>query len=147
MQYLALRLSSDPCNLIRFSQTANPLNTVGFSKNVTKLTTSFPNNTADGCSSGGTYIGGSAAGRIALVRRGTCFFYNKTKNAENAGAIAVVIYNNVAGNFSALFNSTPPVLIPVVTIDASDGVRISNAIDASPTSLPTLTLVNVTFNC
>ena len=147
MQYLAFRLSTDPCNLIIFTQTSNPLDAVGFSTSVTKLTTSFPNTTNDGCSAGGSYVGGNPTGKIALVRRGTCLFYTKGRNAQNAGAHIVVIYNNVAGNLTASINGTPPITVPVVSISASDGVRISNAVDASPTSLPTLTVLNVTYNC
>src|SRR5207247_4104457 len=46
---------------------------------------------------------GSLTGKIAFIRRGsppggpTCGFYNKALNAQHAGAIAVVLYNNVAG--------------------------------------------------
>ena len=36
-------------------------------------------------------------GKIALVSRGTCEFGLKSLNAQNAGAIAVIIYNNVNG--------------------------------------------------
>jgi hypothetical protein len=37
------------------------------------------------------------AGRIALIDRGTCGFPVKAKNAQNAGAAAVLIANNAAG--------------------------------------------------
>ena len=37
---------------------------------------------------------GSLAGAIALIQRGTCFFSDKINNAQNAGAIAVVIYQS-----------------------------------------------------
>jgi Zn-dependent M28 family amino/carboxypeptidase len=36
---------------------------------------------------------GFTAGRIALVQRGTCDFVVKAENAENAGAVGVIIYN------------------------------------------------------
>ena len=147
MYYLALRLSTDPCNVISFIQTTNPLNTVGFSATVTRLTTSSPTSTSDGCSSGGSYVGGSPTGKIALVRRGTCFFNTKCYNAATAGASVVVIYNSVAGNVTASINGTYPLTIPVVTISATDGVLISTAINASSPSLPTLTVVNATYNC
>jgi hypothetical protein len=38
------------------------------------------------------------AGKIALVDRGTCTFNIKEKNAQNAGAIAVLVADNVADN-------------------------------------------------
>ena len=145
--YLALKLSTDPCNTIPFTQTVNPLTSVGLSAEVTKLVGSTTSTSNDGCSSGGSYVFGSAIGKIALIRRGTCLFYTKALNAENAGAQIVVIYNNVAGNLSATITGTPSVTIPVVTISSSDGVQISNAIDAATTALPTLTVINATFNC
>jgi len=36
-------------------------------------------------------------GKIALVSRGTCEFGLKSLNAQNAGAVAIIIYNNVGG--------------------------------------------------
>ena len=36
-------------------------------------------------------------GKAVLIRRGTCGFFVKATNAQNAGAAAVVLYNNVAG--------------------------------------------------
>src|SRR5690606_29551452 len=38
---------------------------------------------------------GAYAGKVALVDRGTCAFEIKAKNAEDAGAIAVIVANNV----------------------------------------------------
>ena len=54
--------------------------------------------TTDGC----TAITNAAAlaGKIALIDRGTCTFAVKAKNAQVAGAAAVVIANNVAGSLS-----------------------------------------------
>ncbi|MBC7290389.1 MAG: S8 family serine peptidase [Actinotalea sp.] len=63
-------------------------------------------------------------GTAALVRRGTCSFYEKARNAQNAGASAVVIYNNVAGSFAATVAGTPAITIPVITISAADGVLL-----------------------
>ena len=39
----------------------------------------------------------AVAGKIALIRRGTCSFAVKAKTANNAGAAAVIIGNNAAG--------------------------------------------------
>jgi minor extracellular serine protease Vpr len=44
---------------------------------------------------------GSLAGKVALIRRGTCTFNIKVNNAQNAGAVGVVIYNNSIGRFTA----------------------------------------------
>ena len=40
---------------------------------------------------------GSLTGKIALIDRGTCGFVVKVKNAQNAGAVGVIIANNAAG--------------------------------------------------
>ena len=37
-------------------------------------------------------------GKIALIDRGTCTFPEKVKTAQNAGAIGVIIVDNVAGS-------------------------------------------------
>jgi hypothetical protein len=47
---------------------------------------------SDGCSA----LSG-LAGAIALIPRGTCSFSIKIRNAQNAGAVGVVIRNNVGG--------------------------------------------------
>jgi len=49
--------------------------------------------------------GGSLAGAIAIVQRGVCSFSDKINNAQNAGAIGVIIYQ-LSGHdeiFSNLF--------------------------------------------
>ena len=44
-----------------------------------------------------TDFAGFPAGNIALISRGACTFAIKATNASNAGAVGVVIYNNIAG--------------------------------------------------
>ena len=82
---------------------------------------------------------GSLAGKAALIRRGTCTFYLKARNAEAAGAVAVVLYNNVAGlqltTVAPPTAADPPVGIPVVSIAASDGVLIDGRLAAGPVDL------------
>lgn len=68
---------------------------------------------ADACS---PLPAGSLTGKAALIRRGGCTFYTKSRNATLAGAAAVVLYNNVAGRFSPTVAGTPPITIPVVAI-------------------------------
>jgi minor extracellular serine protease Vpr len=41
---------------------------------------------------------GSLTGKIALISRGTCTFSEKIRNAQDAGAIAAIVVNNVAGD-------------------------------------------------
>lgn len=63
----------------------------------------------------------AVAGRIALVDRGTCGFTVKVKNAQNAGAIAVLVANNVAGGPPAGLGGTDATItIPSVLITLPD---------------------------
>jgi subtilisin family serine protease len=93
-------------------------------------TTAVP--TADGCNA---LPAGSFAGQAVLIRRGTCSFYQKALNAQNAGAAAVVLYNNQTGAINATVAGSPAITIPVVGITAAQGVTLHNLIAAGPTSL------------
>lgn len=65
------------------------------------------------------------AGKIALLDRGTCGFVVKVKNAQNAGAIAVVIADNAAGSPPAgLGGADPTITIPSGRITRVDGNAI-----------------------
>jgi subtilisin family serine protease len=78
---------------------------------------------------------GTFAGEAVLIRRGTCSFYIKAINAQNAGAGAVVLYNNAAGALNATVAGAPPVTIPTVGITAAQGAALDAAIAAGPTTL------------
>lgn len=58
-------------------------------------------------------------GKIALVRRGDISFEDKVMYAANAGAAAVIIYNNVYGDIIMTVGNH--VTIPVVSIGKDDG--------------------------
>lgn len=67
----------------------------------------------------------SVAGQIALVDRGTCTFTIKVKNAQNAGAIAVLVADNVADSPPAGLGGTDAsITIPSVRITLGDGHTI-----------------------
>jgi hypothetical protein len=69
------------------------------------------------------------AGKIALVVRGTCGFVIKVKNAQNAGAIAVLVVDNAAGSPPAgLGGADPTITIPAVRITLQDGSSILTAL-------------------
>lgn len=78
---------------------------------------------------------GSLAGMAVLIRRGTCSFYIKATNAQNAGAAAVVLYNNAAGALNATVAGAPPITIPVVGITAAQGATLNGLIAAGSTTL------------
>ena len=50
----------------------------------------------------GKPVAGSLVGTIALISRGACTFSEKIRNAQDAGASAVIVVNNVAGDPTAM---------------------------------------------
>ena len=85
---------------------------------------------SDGCAS----VDPAASGKLAIIDRGTCTFSQKVANANQAGAIAVLIINNVAGDPTAMgrtagFDDD----LPAVMIGVSEGatLRASGATTAS----------------
>src|SRR5205085_4626756 len=75
--------------------------------------TGTPTTANDGCAA---LPAGSMAGKAVLIRRGTCGFYVKAINAQNAGAAAVILYNNTSGTISPTV-APVPANAPGVTID------------------------------
>lgn len=69
-------------------------------------------------------------GKIALVYRGTCNFSSKALAAQNAGAIACIIVNNIPGAPTAMGAGVDgaSVTIPVIMITNVDGDAIHDAI-------------------
>ncbi|HHQ13509.1 MAG TPA: serine protease, partial [Chromatiales bacterium] len=63
------------------------------------------------------------AGRIALLQRGLCTFETKLINAERAGAIAVVVFDNEGGPIT-MSGTRGSVNIPGVMISQADGETI-----------------------
>jgi subtilisin family serine protease len=79
--------------------------------------------TADACAA---LPAGSLSGKVALIRRGTCSFNQKAFNAQSAGAIGVVLYNNTTGRVNPTVAGPPAITIPVVAITAADGALIND---------------------
>jgi uncharacterized repeat protein (TIGR01451 family) len=79
----------------------------------------------DGCEA---FTAGFFTGQIAVIDRGTCSFKTKTLNAQNAGATAVIIVNNVAGSPAPGLGDdatiTTPITIPTVSLTQPDGQAI-----------------------
>jgi len=55
-----------------------------------------------------TALTGPLSGKIALISRGTCTFSTKIRNAQDAGAVAVLVVNNVAGDPTAMGTDGTP---------------------------------------
>lgn len=89
------------------------------------LPTSAADTSAIGLSLGCDPITGNnakaIAGNIALLSRGVCGFTIKAKNAQNAGAIGVLVADNAAGAPAGLGGTDPSITIPAVRITQADG--------------------------
>ncbi|HMJ05854.1 MAG TPA: PA domain-containing protein, partial [Chthoniobacterales bacterium] len=81
--------------------------------------------TTDGCEA---FPAGFFNGQIAVIDRGTCSFKAKALNAQNAGATAVIIINNVAGSPAPGLGDdatiVTPIVIPTVSLTLPDGNTI-----------------------
>src|SRR5437764_5618251 len=85
---------------------------------------------SDGCAS----VPAGASGNLAIIDRGGCTFSQKVANAKQAGSIAVLIVNNVAGDPIAMARTAGfDDDLPAVMIGLNDGtaLRASGATTAS----------------
>ncbi|MFT6500891.1 MAG: PKD repeat protein [Crocinitomicaceae bacterium] len=82
---------------------------------------------------------GAISGKIVLIDRGNCSFVNKIVEAQNAGAIAVIIANNVAGVPFQMGGTSNFITIPSIMISQADGNSIKAQLSGG-------TVVNATIN-
>lgn len=71
-------------------------------------------------------------GKVAILDRGTCAFTVKVKNAQNAGAIGVVIANNATGAAPGMGGTDPSIVIPAVSISKDDGDWLKTVVTLAP---------------
>jgi hypothetical protein len=90
---------------------------------------------------GCTPIGMDLTGKIAVAQRGVCTFTLKVQNALNAGAVGVIVYNNV-GEQVIVMGGLEPVNLPAVFVGRSAGL----ALLASPAEV-TITYCNRSASC
>ena len=72
--------------------------------------------------------GSAIAGKIAVVDRGECLFTVKVKNAQDAGAVAVIVVNNLPSGLPPMGGDDPTITIPSAGISQSDGDLIKAAL-------------------
>jgi Zn-dependent metalloprotease len=80
--------------------------------------------TDDGCSP----LVDFTPGRIALIYRGTCSFYEKVGYAEDAGAVGAIIINNRDDRVLRMGSDAGSRGIPAVFLGQSDGASIEAAL-------------------
>ncbi|HET9576712.1 MAG TPA: S8 family serine peptidase [Usitatibacter sp.] len=75
------------------------------------------------------------SGKIALLSRGSCTFSTKVRNAQSAGAVAVVMVNNVPGDPIAMAQdgTANQPTIPAYMVALDDGTSLKGANGAAAT--------------
>jgi len=76
---------------------------------------------------------GQLAGKIALIDRGTCSFTIKVLNAQNAGAIAAIVADNVPGEYPIIMGGTDnTITIPAVMVGLDQGDSMKLVLNLTP---------------
>ena len=91
---------------------------------------SAANSSSSGCES--SDFASFQAGNIALIQRGSCNFITKAENAQEAGAIGVIIFNEGQSGRRDIVEGTlgePGILIPVIGVSFSTGEILAQASD------------------
>jgi hypothetical protein len=70
-------------------------------------------------------------GKVAIVDRGTCNFTVKVLNAQNAGAVAVVIVNNTADGAFSPGGTERKVKIPSAMVTLANGTTLKGLVGSS----------------
>ncbi|RJS20708.1 histidine kinase [Corallococcus sp. H22C18031201] len=89
-----------------------------------------PANNALGCDA---FPADTFKGKIAIITRGTCNFTAKAMNAQTAGASAVIIANNAAGDAPGLGGEEPKITIPVQSISQATAAAWKTETDKGET--------------
>lgn len=72
-------------------------------------------------------------GKIALIERGELYFRDKVRNAWEAGAMGVIIYNNQPGTFQGQLGEQGG--IPAVSISQEDGLALVELLRSGPVTV------------
>lgn len=76
------------------------------------------------------FEGKDLTGKAALISRGSISFAEKSLNAQAAGAVAVIIYNNEPGNFGGTLG-TEGDYVPTMSILQEDGLALKAQTDTA----------------
>jgi subtilisin family serine protease len=88
---------------------------------------------------------GSLTGQTVVAFRGTCAVSTKTFNAQEAGAIAIVVRNNVAGAPVALATAGEDITIPSFMVSLDDGDALLEEMSPNAPATFNEVTVNVTI--
>lgn len=82
--------------------------------------------------------GGSLAGSFALIQRGTCLLYQKIGNAQAAGAVGVILYQEQGTVDSTLRLYVQDTGLPAAMLGNADGKSLKAYLESSPNATATL---------
>ena len=74
-------------------------------------------------------------GKIVILRRGDCTFASKVLNAQNAGAIAVIVVNNVPNQLVTMSGADINITIPAVFVTQEVGEAIIAEMQNGPVTI------------
>ncbi len=72
--------------------------------------------------------GAALNGKIAILDRGDCNFTVKVKKAQVAGAVAVIVVNNVNGSPITMGGTDGTITIPSIMVNINDGTAIKDQV-------------------
>ena len=72
-------------------------------------------------------------GKICVIRRGDCLFVDKIQRAQDAGATAVIMVNNVATGLVTMGGTGTGITIPAIFVSQADGELIIAEIESGTT--------------
>lgn len=90
----------------------------------------------DGC--GNITNGADLEGKIAIIRRGHCSYNVKVLGAQNEGAVAVIVVNDVTGDPIPMGGNGSSITIPAVMIYKTDGEALISSLTNGDTINATL---------
>jgi len=79
--------------------------------------------------------GAELAGKIALIARGSCSFTEKFLNAQNAGAVGVVVYTTEGTSPFSMGGTDPAVTVTGSMISFENGQALTASVQAESTSV------------
>jgi minor extracellular serine protease Vpr len=94
-----------------------------FGKFEPSITANYTTTTpANGC----TAVSTALTGKIAVINRGVCTFSTKIRNAQTAGAVGVLIVNNIIGDPAGMAQDGTPnqPTLPAAMLGQSDGAAL-----------------------
>ncbi|MBQ7873691.1 MAG: S8 family serine peptidase, partial [Oscillospiraceae bacterium] len=98
---------------------------------ITSLTESYGVVYVPGTGEAADFEGLDVTGKVVLVQRGVISFLDKCTNAEAAGAVACIVFNNADGEFGMDLTGNT-LSIPCISITMADGDYLVSALAEDP---------------